>query len=103
MPLDPRTTPDGELVKAVTLTFTNEAGRMTLAYLAGLVERIADDKHDLQGRIDPLKLAQGDMARWLLRHIRSIPELPKSKEWQELQAARDLKAAEQRLEGQNNG
>jgi hypothetical protein len=106
MPLDPRLTPDGECVKAFTLMLGNEAGKMCLAYLTVLVEHIADDKHTLpggQGALDPLKLAQGDAARWLLRHIKSIPALPASRDWQELERKRKLAAAQQRLEGQNNG
>ena|GEM_PF-6946453 len=103
MPLDPTTTPNGEIVKAFALAHGNEAGKLVLAYLSQLVERIKNDETDDTGRIDPLKLAKGRMADWLLTHIKSIPELPKSPDWQKLERQRELLAAQQRLEGAKHG
>ena len=98
MPLDPRTTPDAEGVKAYTLTFGNEAGKMVLLDLTNYVDALLNDIEDREGRIDPLKLARADMARRLLQRIRSVPLLPTSPEWQKLDAARKAQIATSKLE-----
>lgn len=101
MPLDPRTTPDGEGVKAYTLTFGNEAGKMVLADLTDYVDVLLGKIQDDQGRTDPLKLAAADGARRMLQRIRSVPSLPAHPEWQALEKQRRLQLAASKLEKAN--
>lgn len=96
MPMDPRTAPTRDMVKAYMLAQNGEGGKMMMADLEAAVELIGRDKYDKEGRMDPLRLAAADAVREFFRRMKRIPAMANDPEWQEADRIRQIAAAAQK-------
>jgi hypothetical protein len=107
MKLDARTAPDRDVVRAYLMTFSEEGpvggfSKLVMADLEAFVDHVSRNKMDNTGRTDPYKLAAGDAVREMLRRIKSMTAMESNPEWQAIERARQLAAAQQK-DKRNNG
>lgn len=102
MPLDIRTAPSREMVKAYMLAQNGEGGKMMMADLSLAVEAAGRDMTDKEGRIDPYKLAMAAAVREFYRRMTSIAGMASDPEWLKIDRQRQLVEANNRVEKTND-
>lgn len=102
MPLDPRTAPDREMVKAYMLTFGQEWAKPVLADLETFVRVNMASKKDRLDRIDPFQVVAQEAARRVLERIHAMSSMHDNPEWQAIERTRQMAAAQQKAKGQGS-
>jgi hypothetical protein len=103
MPLDLRTAPERDLLRAYMLTFGQDWAKPVLEDLRAALAVIERDRMDKTGRMDPLKLAVADGARQILKRIETMQTMESTQEWQAIDNHRQMLAAHQKQKEHGNG